>query len=324
MARLLHKGPDAFLKKIGEEATEIVMAAKDVDHGGDAQQAGGRSGRPVVSLLIALAHYGLTPQTCSTNWRGAKAPAASRKKPCARCSAREAERMPVHWSQDHDRGCIERDRQPRSSSLKTVGDQLRDARAVHRRVLPGAQASVVAVMVALIINYIKRGDAEGPLAWPPHLHDPLLLVGGCCGWCVTSPLLLLFFFPGAIAWAVVSLWYLYRCIRGWMRLNANRPLTGAEQSSHMTVTTTRNCMFCKIVDGKIPVHKVYEDDEIFAFHDIHPWAPVHFLLIPKATSRRMAHVGAEHAALLGRMMALAPSWPGRRAASRIRKVAFGS
>jgi phosphoribosyl-ATP pyrophosphohydrolase len=35
VARLLHKGPDAFLKKIGEEATEVVMAAKDADHGGD-------------------------------------------------------------------------------------------------------------------------------------------------------------------------------------------------------------------------------------------------------------------------------------------------
>ena len=38
VARLLHKGPDAFLKKIGEEATETVMAAKDVDHGGDASK----------------------------------------------------------------------------------------------------------------------------------------------------------------------------------------------------------------------------------------------------------------------------------------------
>ena len=42
-----------------------------------------------------------------------------------------------------------------------------------------------------------------------------------------------------------------------------------------------NCIFCKIVEGKIPSRKVYEDDEIFAFHDIHPWAPVHFLLVPK-------------------------------------------
>lgn len=61
VARLLHKGPDAFLKKIGEEATEVVMAAKDADHGGDK----GKIVYEVADLwfhcMIALAHYGLTP-----------------------------------------------------------------------------------------------------------------------------------------------------------------------------------------------------------------------------------------------------------------------
>lgn len=67
-----------------------------------------------------------------------------------------------------------------------------------------------------------------------------------------------------------------------------------------------NCLFCKIVAGLIPSNKVYEDDELLAFHDIHPWAPVHFLIIPKAHIPSMAHIGPEHAALLGRMMVLAP------------------
>lgn len=61
IARLLHKGPDAFLKKIGEEATEVVMAAKDVDHGADK----GKLLYEVADLwfhsMIALSHYGLTP-----------------------------------------------------------------------------------------------------------------------------------------------------------------------------------------------------------------------------------------------------------------------
>jgi phosphoribosyl-ATP pyrophosphohydrolase len=61
VARLLHKGPDAFLKKIGEEATEVVMAAKDADHGGDA----GKIVYEVADLwfhtMVALAHYGFTP-----------------------------------------------------------------------------------------------------------------------------------------------------------------------------------------------------------------------------------------------------------------------
>lgn len=67
-----------------------------------------------------------------------------------------------------------------------------------------------------------------------------------------------------------------------------------------------NCIFCKIAAGKIPSKKVYEDEEIFAFHDIHPWAPVHFLLIPKAHIPSLAQAGPEHQALLGRMMALIP------------------
>jgi histidine triad (HIT) family protein len=71
-------------------------------------------------------------------------------------------------------------------------------------------------------------------------------------------------------------------------------------------STDPNCLFCKIVEGKIPSRKVYEDEEILAFHDIHPWAPVHFLLIPKQHVESMAHVQAQHAGLLGRMMTLVP------------------
>ena len=67
-----------------------------------------------------------------------------------------------------------------------------------------------------------------------------------------------------------------------------------------------NCIFCKIAAGTIPSRKVYEDDEIFVFHDINPWAPVHFLMIPKLHISSMAQAGPENAALLGRMMVLAP------------------
>ena len=65
VARLLHKGPDAFLKKIGEEATETVMAAKDIDYGGATPELKAKLVGEVADLwfhsLIALAHYGLSP-----------------------------------------------------------------------------------------------------------------------------------------------------------------------------------------------------------------------------------------------------------------------
>jgi phosphoribosyl-ATP pyrophosphohydrolase len=61
-ARLLHKGPDAFLKKIGEEATELVMACKDVDYGGDTQKIVSETADLWFHSMVALAHYGLSPQ----------------------------------------------------------------------------------------------------------------------------------------------------------------------------------------------------------------------------------------------------------------------
>jgi len=61
VARLLHKGPDAFLKKIGEEATEVVMAAKDADHGGDRTKIVNEVADLWFHCMVALAHYGLSP-----------------------------------------------------------------------------------------------------------------------------------------------------------------------------------------------------------------------------------------------------------------------
>jgi phosphoribosyl-ATP pyrophosphohydrolase len=61
VARLLHKGPDSFLKKIGEEATEVVMAAKDADHGGDKSKIVYEVADLWFHCMIALAHYDLSP-----------------------------------------------------------------------------------------------------------------------------------------------------------------------------------------------------------------------------------------------------------------------
>lgn len=62
-----------------------------------------------------------------------------------------------------------------------------------------------------------------------------------------------------------------------------------------------DCIFCKIVRGEIPCRKVYEDEDILAFHDINPVAPVHFMVIPKQHIDSLAAVDASHAAVLGKL-----------------------
>ena len=70
------------------------------------------------------------------------------------------------------------------------------------------------------------------------------------------------------------------------------------------MTIDPNCLFCKIASGQIPANKVHEDDQVVVFHDIHPWAPVHILIVPKLHLASMVDAGPEHALLLGHMMAL--------------------
>lgn len=67
-----------------------------------------------------------------------------------------------------------------------------------------------------------------------------------------------------------------------------------------------NCIFCKIVRGELPSKKAYEDEDVLVFHDIHPIAPVHLLLIPKAHVDSLAHCDGTHQAILGKMLLLAP------------------
>ena len=70
--------------------------------------------------------------------------------------------------------------------------------------------------------------------------------------------------------------------------------------------SNNNTIFGKILRGEIPCKKVYEDEDFLAFHDIKPMAEVHFLIIPKKFIPTLAHVSAEDAPLLGKMLALVP------------------
>ena len=67
----------------------------------------------------------------------------------------------------------------------------------------------------------------------------------------------------------------------------------------------QDCVFCKIIAGKIPSKKIYADDDLFAFHDINPWAPVHFMIIPRLHIASLVEVAPGHQALLGKMLVMA-------------------
>lgn len=63
-----------------------------------------------------------------------------------------------------------------------------------------------------------------------------------------------------------------------------------------------DCLFCKIVEGKIPAKKIYEDDQVIAFEDINPQAPVHFLVVPKRHIASLSNLTEDDRALVGHMV----------------------
>ncbi len=91
VARLLDKGPDAFLKKIGEEATEVVMAAKDLDHGGDKTKLVGEVADLWFHCLVALAYYGLHPSDVIAELRRREGTSGIEEKALRKAVQREAQ-----------------------------------------------------------------------------------------------------------------------------------------------------------------------------------------------------------------------------------------
>jgi uncharacterized membrane protein len=91
-------------------------------------------------------------------------------------------------------------------------------------VFPGAQVGVTLLLVAVVIDLVKRGDARGN--WhETHFRwrlKSLLVAGGL--YVVTAPLFLLLFVPGQVAWWIISVWFLYRIIKGLLALNAGKPM----------------------------------------------------------------------------------------------------
>jgi uncharacterized membrane protein len=116
----------------------------------------------------------------------------------------------------------------RESSLKAVGhvSYLLHLIVAVGAVLPGAQASVALLIVAFVIDLVKKDSATG--TWQEsHFSWRIRTVLWAAGlYLVTSPLWLLLLVPGWIAWGVISIWFLYRIVRGWMNLNANVAMPG--------------------------------------------------------------------------------------------------
>ncbi len=81
-----------------------------------------------------------------------------------------------------------------------------------------------------------------------------------------------------------------------------------------------NCLFCKIAAGDIPAEKLYEDDDMLAFRDIAPQAPVHFLVIPKKHIQDPAAISAEDEALMGKMMRVGSQVAGENGITDFRLV----
>ena len=116
----------------------------------------------------------------------------------------------------------------REQSLKNVGHV---SYALHTivavsAVIPGVQASILLLLVAFIIDLVKKGDAAG--TWQESHFGWRIRTVLWAGvlYLVTAPLWVLFVVPGWIAWCLISIWFLYRIVRGWMSLNANQPMPG--------------------------------------------------------------------------------------------------
>ena len=106
--------------------------------------------------------------------------------------------------------------------VKTPGDRTVMHVLYGLHTVAWASMGTLAV-IALVINYVKRADEYDPLYVTHHNYMIATFWWTLLWLVVTAPLWLLFFFPGAIAYTIVGLWYLYRCLRGWLRFSDGRP-----------------------------------------------------------------------------------------------------
>jgi uncharacterized membrane protein len=111
-------------------------------------------------------------------------------------------------------------------SLKTVGvvSYVLHLIVAVSAVIPGLNASIALLLVALIIDFVKKDDAVGTWQESHFRWRIRSVIYAGLAYIVTIPLWLLFIIPGWIAWFVISIWFLYRIIRGFMNMNDNKPI----------------------------------------------------------------------------------------------------
>ena len=109
----------------------------------------------------------------------------------------------------------------REGSLMTIGhiSYLLHAIVAIGTVLPGAQGSVLLLLVAFILDLVKRSEAQGTWQETHFAWRIRSVIWAAILYAVTAPLWLLFLAPGWVAWGLISLWFLYRVVRGWIALN---------------------------------------------------------------------------------------------------------
>lgn len=114
----------------------------------------------------------------------------------------------------------------RESSLRTIGHISYALHAIVAvaAVLPGTQVSVLLLLAAFVLDLVKRSDAAGTWQESHFRWRIRSVVFAAIAYVVTIPLWLLLVAPGWIAWGIISLWFLYRVLRGWLALNDRRPM----------------------------------------------------------------------------------------------------
>ncbi|VTU17601.1 DUF4870 family protein [Variovorax sp. RA8] len=112
------------------------------------------------------------------------------------------------------------------SSLKTWGwiSYILHLVVAVGAVLPGAQASIALLLIALVIDLVKRDDAAGSWQASHFSWRIRSVLWAGLAYILTSWLWLLLLLPGWIAWALISLWFLYRIVKGMVRMNAGRSM----------------------------------------------------------------------------------------------------